>query len=82
MATSRVSLWPFPAIWDSFFIYFNDIRRCEFIHVDERDILDSGGSVTSFSFCVLTGFGKTWRYFQLVQVDEAVERQSLGIYIR
>jgi hypothetical protein len=34
MAISKITLWPLPAIWDSFLISFNDIQRGDsnFVH--------------------------------------------------
>jgi hypothetical protein len=33
MTIAKVSLWPFPAIWDSFLISFNDIRWGDYYFV-------------------------------------------------
>jgi hypothetical protein len=39
MAISRVSLWPFPANWNSFLISFDGIRRCELFGDEMNRIL-------------------------------------------
>jgi hypothetical protein len=49
MAISNVSLWPFPGIWNCYFISFNDTRCCESVRGISANH-DRGGEIVLFNF--------------------------------